>query len=571
MLFDQSVLVQTLQAYLPFLSYLPAQVQHHVRSMHLDLTPVFDSTSHEAEALNIRLSLEAPCISANSTLVELQLSYGNVPSQRYDGESLEALDDNGRLDLTIWDDERQSIRRWLPQRETEGDVVLAMRALPRHVDINTPIGPRSDLRKQHGGLLGAGMLMLPSPPTPDEVYDITVTWNSTGAPPETQIASSLGEGVITKVRSTLQAIQLSVFAVGPLRRFPADISESPDFAILYFDPDPPFDIPDLASFIQALFANMSAFFRNKVQQPYRIFLRSSPRAVGGAGFLDSFMLEYHHDQTVTQTETKELLTHEVVHNWPLMECTAGHRAVVGADCGWYSEGIATYYQSHLPYRFNLTNRPEFVRSLNGLAQAYYTNPTIGYDNEEASAKAWQDPEAQRLPYHRGMMYLTSIDSQIREASQGRKGVDDTVFELLERRRAGQRYDLRTWLDLVEVELGASAVDDYERMANGTLVVPSRECLAQYGLELVRHDQERFELGFDPTISFNTRRISGLVAGSRAAAAGIADGDELVGPHTLLWQAADDIERNMTMTMTANYAPNWPQLTMQIPASTSFGR
>lgn len=70
----------------------------------------------------------------------------------------------------------------------------------------------------------------------------------------------------------------------------------------------------------------------------------------------------------------------------------------------------------------------------------------------------------------------------------------------------------------------------------------------YGLELVRHDEEDFEMGFKPNISFISRRISGLVGGSRTTGAGIRGRDEIVGTHAMLWQVADDIAWNTRLKL-----------------------
>jgi len=545
---NPKLLLRTAQAYLSLPVHPETLAPQHSPSLKLTLKPIFDASTGEAEAINIQLSFQSPEVAANHTLVELPLRFGNVPSQQYGPGAIPASDPLGDLPLLLKTDESNNLQRWLSTKATEGDVELAFTAIPRHVDVNTPIGSRVDLRKQHDGLLGVGLSMLPFPPTADEKYDIQIAWDLSSAPAGTSVASSLGEETLIRREGSLQDLQLSLFTVGPLKRYPPNATDSSDFGIFYCDPEPPFNIPELASYIQTTYSKISTFFGDEVRQPYRIFLRSSPRAVGGAGFINSFMLEYHHGQAVSQIETQDVLTHEIVHNWPLLDSQEKSRGFTGADVTWYNEGIATYYQAHLPYRFNISSRAELLRVLNSHAQAYYTNPTVNYSNEEAAEKARQDPNAQRLPYHRGEMYLTLVDCQPRPRSRGKQSIDGLVFELLQRRRTGQEPKLDSWLELVDAELGLSAIEDYKVMASGSLIVPPADCLTHLGLELFRHDQELFKLGFDSSPSFNRRKITGLLPGSRAEGAGIREGDEMVGAHTLHWQVTDDIERNMTLRL-----------------------
>lgn len=67
-----------------------------------------------------------------------------------------------------------------------------------------------------------------------------------------------------------------------------------------------------------------------------------------------------------------------------------------------------------------------------------------------------------------------------------------------------------------------------------------------GFRLIRQDQEALDLGFDAS-SINNREISGLVAGSRAAQAGLEDGDEIL-KNSFVWEVGNDIGRNMDMTV-----------------------
>ncbi len=548
-------------------------------SIQVVLTPVLDATASLPAVLKISLSFSPPNLPANASLVELYIAIGNVPCQAYNETNpILAVDDDGILDLTIAVGEEHNLRRWLTSRPTVGAVKLFMTALPREIDITTPIGPRVDLREIDGGLLGSASSMVPLPATtpPHHSYKITVCWNLSKSHSNTSYASSLGEDLCTEIADkaqAIQALQSSIFAVGPtLHRYPPS-SQSPEmsqFGLFYFGDrvDVPFDVIKLADYIQALFINMCGYFHDSDTRPYRVFLRPSLRGFGGQGFLSSFMLEYFPNVEVEQWELEWLLAHEATHNWPLMDSTPGQ--VTGADNTWYNEGIATYYQLFLPYQFGKTTKVEFVKQLNMNLQAYFTNPTINMSNEEVAEQTWQNSAAQRLPYHRGLLYFLRLEYLLQQSSGGKLGIRSPVLQLLERKRRGEAFDLSCWISLVGAAIGNITVakEQYQDMAaGGCLSLPST-ALFHFDLRVIHTAQERLELGFD-TASLNSRVISGTVPGSRAEGAGIRDGDAIVQTRSMYWQVADNIARNMSMWLMRDDVEfdvsYWPRSREKVPS------
>ncbi|KAK0267338.1 hypothetical protein LTR91_011415 [Friedmanniomyces endolithicus] len=554
-------------------------LQAALPSIGVTLTPVVDATASSSSAvLDISLSFSPPDLPANASLVELPLVIGNVPCQTYNKTSaIVAVDDDGILDLTIATDEALNIRRWLTSRSTVGAVRLSMTALPREIDITTPMGPRIDLREIDGGLLGSASSMVPLPAAPPhQSYNITVCWDLSKAPANTSYASSLGEDRCTEIADkaqTIQALRSSIFAVGPtLHRYPPS-SQSPEmsqFGLFYFGDRVhiPFDVTKLADYVHALFVNVCGFFHDSDIRPYRVFLRSSLRGFGGQGFLSSFMLEYFARVEVEQWELEWLLAHEATHNWPLMDSTPGQ--VSGADNTWYNEGIATYYQLLLPYRFGKTSKVEFVKQLNLNLQAYFTNPTINMSNEEVAEQTWQNSAAQRLPYHRGLLYFLQLEDVLRQSSGGKLGIRSTVLQLLDRKRKGEAFDLDCWISLAGTAIGSITIakeQNHAMAAGGFLGLPS-SALSHFDLRVVVTAQERLELGFD-TAPLNSRVISGMIFGSRADEAGIQDGDTIVQTRSMYWQVADNISRNMRLRLTrdgiAFDVSYWPRSREKVPS------
>ena len=208
-------------------------------------------------------------------------------------------------------------------------------------------------------------------------------------------------------------------------------------------------------------------------------------------------------------------------------------------------GAAVYYGGLLPYKFGIFNEQKFVQGINREASAYYTNPSRGLSNNEAAERAWEDFEIQRLPYSRGAMYILDANAKIMEKSKRSRSIDEPVLELLRRKKNGQKYGLKEWLDILGKELGPTVKQDWEIMGNGELVIPVSNALGP-DYDLVRSDQEPWELGFS-ALSMTSRIINQLIPGSRAAEVGLRDGDILL-RNDFLSNSADHYERNLSLVI-----------------------
>ncbi|KAK3674351.1 hypothetical protein LTR78_005820 [Recurvomyces mirabilis] len=524
----------------------------------ITFTPVLDGT--QTPRLNVALLLHTPVTSPNNFLIELPIAIGNVPTQAYNTTNpILAEDDLGNLELMFKDDPERQLRRWHATRPITGNVRLAFVAIPRVVDNDTPIGPRLDLRAFGNGLLGAGLSVLPLPPDVDSTYRIGLCWDLSHTARKTIFASSFGENDCEELNDKLQALQMLVFAVGnSLQRHPAK-STSPDFALFYFRQSGhivPFDVPTLSHYIRSLHTHFSAFFTPSIREPYHVFLRPSPRAFGGAGFKRGFMLEYHEKVDVTTLELQDLLAHEIVHNWPIMDFSQNESLSAidaKAENTWFNEGIATYYATFLPFRLGLESREDFVAKVNRALQAYYTSPARHLSNVEAAKVMWANADAQRLPYFRSTVYFIRLAYLLHEerAVSGRGAtLDGLVRKLLDRRRHGLQHDLTIWQSLVSHELGAGiAQQEYAAMTSGgpDMLVPQARSLEYVDLQLGAKQQEELQLGF-ATSSFNSHIITDLLPDSRAQEARIREGDQIVEAKTMYWQVADDLGRNMTLLL-----------------------
>jgi hypothetical protein len=290
----------------------------------------------------------------DALLVQIPLMAWNVPGNRYDGSALQARDQLGCLSLYVKDsyssvsegDERTTlstkepdIRSWYTSRATLGPIIFAFTALPRIVNNSTVPCARIDLRTDGGGLIGSGINFLPLPTKSETLFDLNLHWNLTAALKGTTAAWSFGDGLSASLIATSDYLANTVYAVGPLRRYLDRISMDDGTTKIYgfywFGEPSLFNAHLLAVTLRDLFAQMAPFFEDE-DNSYRIFLRYHPfQGYGGTGQYRSFVMEYDSHIQVSEDSNFQLLAHEMVHNWPLLE---GWDNPTEDKGGWYTEG-----------------------------------------------------------------------------------------------------------------------------------------------------------------------------------------------------------------------------------------
>ena len=407
------------------------------------MTPQYDGT--KVNAIGVRLEIENPHLDAGKVLLKMPTNAVSLTVPAYAPEAIDATDDAGKLSLTTADEPplpSASIRQYLVNRATVGNVVIRYVGQPRQVDAQTRNGPLYDLRSEANGLLGGALYFMALPPD-DKTYQITLDWDLSKVPAGTRGVWSLGEGRQKTVGTTYKLL-LSGFAIGKVHSFPED-GKGP-FA-LYWLSKPPFDMPKLAGETQAMYKYMAAFFKDP-DSTYHIFARKNPYpSGGGSGWTQSFIFAYgENGEGSSGGDQQMLLAHETAHNWPRLD------GANLSETAWYTEGTAEYYSTLLAYRAKLITLDKFVRLVNEKAADYATNPFINLSNDEAGKKFWEDARAQRVPYGRGFMYFVRLNAQIQDRSKGKRSLDDLVLEVLKRQRAGTKVFVADWRALVVGEL-----------------------------------------------------------------------------------------------------------------------
>ena len=490
----------------------------------VSLAPIFSPHSTdtpEIKALNVTLTLSG--IPYLSPMLTLLLNNGATRTLQY--STLPAFDAQGPLPLASYTDTNTSNaqRFWSATRKPVGDVIINLVAEPP-ADLGVGNGPRIDLRRDQGGLVGMGEGFIPRPAV-DEEWDVTVRWEWEGELPRgVRAVCSLGGGREVRAQGRPgRVLAKSYFAVGRLERWPpwGEVVEEKGGFAMYWIGELPWEVEGLGARMRALTGAVRAFF-GEGSDAFRVFWRRAGMGYGGAGGFRSFMMEYADfaEEELLAEGLENLIAHESVHEYALMN-------PVRQEDVWYREGVAVYYAVVAPFLAGVVDKGYFVGWMNNNAQAYYTGGTTGLDWQYVLAHYWTGTQLVRTSYFRGFIYLAHVQGLVSQATNGSKGLDDVVLELYRRYKAHYVVQGEHFVGVLGDYIGKTAAEaSFEEMKSGKLIAPTPDSLARFGLRMVRKDAENLELGFSEG-SLGRRIITDLVPGSRAEEAGLRGGDEIM--------------------------------------------
>ncbi|KAJ3496426.1 hypothetical protein NLG97_g2666 [Lecanicillium saksenae] len=356
-------------------------------------------------------------------------------------------------------------------------------------------GPRQ--RLEHGG--DAGRLAVDAPDVLGGMGPAARTGRQAG----TKASWSYGEGPgWTEQDETISLLLNSIFMLGPINSAREEHGSAVS-AVYWFGELPEFLQP-VKQFSRCMVPYAYSAFVDEMEI-YSIFIRKALKGTGGHNFASSLLLKYSDERgAVGDADLISLLTHELVHNWLYLGNNPGEYQNM-----WYIEG-------------NLI--------LKNFICAYYTNPLIDTPLREPETHFYSDPRAEWTPYMRGFVYLLLVDALLRQAgiySGTQNPIDNVVMSITRKNRGGSRATASTWLQLLYPWLGVEVVDkDYQTVIDGGVLKLNTSFkfpVAEHLFSLTAVNQEVFELGFDPK-SLRSRVVEGLLPGSRAAQAGLQNGD-----------------------------------------------
>ncbi|KPF53440.1 peptidase M61 [Novosphingobium sp. AAP1] len=414
-------------------------------------------------------------------------------------------------------------REWLAPRAVRGTLVVSYR-LPAQASL-PPRGPAPPFAfsADGGAVSAAGQVFLLLPPGTTR-WRATFGFDLSGAPKGSRGVSSLGAGTVTAAEPLdASALRQSFFMAGPIGTWPAGHAQDGFFGA--WQGRPAFDAGALLAWTGALHGHYRQMFGQTRPAPYGVFLRYNPiNAGGGVGLHHAFVTTFGTGRGADLASIRITLAHEMFHTFQPYVTRPG-----GLESAWFGEGLATFYQARLPFRFGMIDADAFLHDLNWTAARYYTSAMASVPNAQVPARFWADTRIRTLPYDRGMLYFATVDHALRQKSGGRENLDTLVLALLARQKAGAALANADWEDQLVQHLGPQGVADFRAFLDGAVPLPASDafgpCFARTTTRL-----RRYELGFATDVLAEPKRVvRGLVTGSAAALAGVRDGDEIVDP------------------------------------------
>jgi len=124
-----------------------------------------------------------------------------------------------------------------------------------------------------------------------------------------------------------------------------------------------------------------------------------------------------------------------------------------------------------------------------------------------------------------------LDLQIRQATEGRRCLDDALHSLYQATfHAGRGYEIADVHAAIEAVAGAEVVAKLARLVSGPLDPQLGELLLNVGVTLTFQDAGKPFLGV--AFRANTTTVASVMSGSPADGAGIAPGDEVLAANNL---------------------------------------
>ena len=430
--------------------------------------PTFELTIHpvpsgtEVTSVDVREKIEHVLVPSGHVLaLRAPITYASVTGIADSMENLDVRDAQGVVPLRRQDDPPDSggfpfYRHWAAQRPVLSPIFVSYRVRPR---VTGYMGPQFALQSYGGGISSAGSGFLILPEDLGVNFGVRVVWDLSGMAPGSFGVTTFGEGPFT-LRGSPEQLMEGYFMAGPLGRYPQRGTVKGFSG--YWLGLPPFDPVQELAWVSRCYRYLRSFFRDTGASSYRVFIRVLPGVSGtpGTALLNSFMLGAPpRSSHPLGPAPRESITHEMVHHWAL-----GLQGDPGA-IAWFHEGIATFYMRLLPMRAGLISVESYRQSISSTAEAYFTNPYRNAPLDELAHLGFSTGvgpgSAQNVAYTRGSLYLADLDARIRDASRGRRKLDDLLLPLFARIRSGEKVNQDTWVDVITKALGPSARAEFE--------------------------------------------------------------------------------------------------------------
>jgi len=230
-----------------------------------------------------------------------------------------------------------------------------------------------------------------------------------------------------------------------------------------------------------------------------------------------------------------LYAHEIFHAWNVKRLRPADLWPYRYDIEqptallWISEGITDYYADLAEVRGGIINAKGFYEATSDkISQVDQLPPT---SLEDASLSTWVHPRdgTEYIYYPKGSLAGLLLDIMIRDASDNHASLDDVMRKMYNSDyKSGRGFtNDEWWAALTQAANGKSFTDFYSRYIDGREAFPYDRVLPLAGLRLAGDTTRVPQLGIASLQDSTGLRVTEVLAGSAAAAAGVQAGDQLI--------------------------------------------
>jgi predicted metalloprotease with PDZ domain len=231
-----------------------------------------------------------------------------------------------------------------------------------------------------------------------------------------------------------------------------------------------------------------------------------------------------------------ITAHEIFHAWNVKRLRPADMVPYRYDHAeettllWVSEGITDYYADLALVRGGVVDSAVFLNLTTGKIDEVSQVPPISL--EDASLSTWIHPTdgTATIYYPKGSLAGFLIDVLIRDATDNRASLDDVMRSLYQGAyKKGRGFTTEEWWQAVSAAAGGKSFADFaSRYVTGREPFPWATVAPLAGLRFVADTTREPRLGIATASGEGgAERVTSVVPGSAAAAAGVLAGDELV--------------------------------------------
>jgi len=344
-------------------------------------------------------------------------------------------------------------RHWRAEHAVKPPVIVTYRMRPQPRPTG---GPQFEFYAHGGGISSHGSQLFVLPESVG-VANINLKWDLSELAPGSTVVGSYGVGD-TQLRAQPDTLIDSFFLAGPLRTYEPPKANTGFYA--YWLGAPEFDSVKEMRWLFQAYENMRSFYRDPDASPYRVFIRAVGRGGGtasGRSFMDAVAAG---DGDSTKQAPRSQIAHEIGHYF-----VGSLSGDIDGSSPWYEEGVNTHYTRLLLLRAGLISATDYLTEINNHARGYYTNPYRSFSADSIQrigfSTGFGGASAQNLAYTRGSLFWADIDKRIRDASNGRRKLDDVLVPLLAAQRQGQKLTRDALFNALSKELGPSFHEHFD--------------------------------------------------------------------------------------------------------------